>query len=293
VTAFSLALSGGGLLGAAHLGALEVLDEARLAPTAVSGTSAGGLVASLLALGVSPAAIRQVGADVAAHPARYFSVNVLPLLEDLLPVGSPPATGLIRPDAFLDALLALVPEASTTDQWRLPCALTAVDLAHLTAVAFVNRPVVPARGTWVCYQQQALKLAMQATMALPGLFVAPVFDGRLLVDGGTADTLPVDWAYVLNPGPVLAINVAAPYAVPADRLGVAHILARSEQYATDALSALRDQGLPAFQVTPDTRDVPFLGFQDYDRLVHAGRTAMAAALPAFRQFLDAAATPRP
>jgi NTE family protein len=133
-----------------------------------------------------------------------------------------------------------------------------------------------------------LDLAMQATMALPGLFAAPVAEGRVLVDGGTADTLPVDWAYALQPGPVLAVDVAAPYQLPADRLGISEIVSRAEQYSTHTLATLRAETVPAFHVRPDTRDVPFFGFRDYDHLVDVGRRAMENALAAFEAYLDAA-----
>ena len=49
-----LALSGGGIRGIAHAGVLKALEENGIKPSVIGGTSAGGLIASLYALGYSP-----------------------------------------------------------------------------------------------------------------------------------------------------------------------------------------------------------------------------------------------
>lgn len=101
-------------------------------------------------------------------------------------------------------------------------------------------------------------------MALPGLFQAPRWHGRVLVDGGTADTLPVDWATALNVGFVIAIDVATPPHVQAHQVGLAEVLSRSENYAINTLSALRTSHPAPIVVRPDTANGPFFGFQDYE-----------------------------
>ena len=54
-----LVLSGGGARGAAHIGVLEVLEQARVPVDCVAGTSMGALVAGAWAAGMSPAAMRE------------------------------------------------------------------------------------------------------------------------------------------------------------------------------------------------------------------------------------------
>jgi NTE family protein len=284
---FGLALSGGGLLGAAHLGVLEALAEARLQAEAVAGTSAGGLVASLYALGTPPALMVEAGRQVARQPWRYFDVQALAWARRLWDKRAIPPTGLLDPRRFIAHLLALAPGARTTAAWRLPCALTAVDVVALEAVAFTAGPVTPPRpGRWRVEEDAPLALAMQATMAMPGLFAAPRTGGAVLVDGGVADTLPVDWAHALAPLPVLAVNVAQPGPAVGARMGLEGVLARSEVYLTETMARLRAPAVPAFPLNPDTQGTPFFGFSDYDRLVEIGYRAMRAALPAFLTFLE-------
>ena len=49
-----LALSGGGIRGIAHAGVIKALEEHGIRPNIIGGTSAGGIIASLYALGYSP-----------------------------------------------------------------------------------------------------------------------------------------------------------------------------------------------------------------------------------------------
>lgn len=286
IVSFALALSGGGLLGAAHLGVWKALEEANLHPAAVAGTSAGGLVASLIALGVTPAAAIHAGDNITAHPLDYFHLNTWGLLHDIIPGLGTKATGLVDPAKFVEALLSLAPGATTTDDWKVPTILTAVDLTHEIAVAFArDAEKAPSLGRWLVTEHVSLKFAMLATMAMPGVFSAVPWKNRLLVDGGTADTEPLDWAYALHPGPLLSINVAPQVPLAADQMGIVEVFRRAEQYATDTLSRLRDRQTQAFVVTPDTLGTPFFGFSDYRHLVDIGHEAMSRALPAFRQYM--------
>lgn len=282
---FALALSGGGLLGAAHIGVLQALEEEGLRPQAMAGTSAGGLVGALYALGVSMQRLQEVGALVTAAPADYFHFNDQ-LLSEFWPWDSSPATGLINPSRFLSSLLDLAPAAVTTADFKMPTVITAMDVVNLESVAFSNFPgVAPMRGHWTVYQNAPLDLALGATMALPGLFDAPRWGNRVLIDGGTADTLPADWAAALYPGPVVAVNVAVPPVLHADKVGIEEILSRAEQYATQTLSQLRMWGKRVFVIAPQTQNVPFFGFKDYDMLVDRGFLAAKQAMSQLKKFI--------
>jgi NTE family protein len=284
---FGLALSGGGLLGAAHLGVVQALGEHGLVPSGYAGTSAGGLVAGLLAAGVPVADIIAAGQAVANDPARFFDVNWRGLLHELPFEEGPPPTGLIQPDRFLQHLLALCPQVTSTSAWKAPCALVSLDVVAEEAVAFVHPATTPgpARGRWRIAADRPLAEALRATMALPGLFEGVRTPHSVLVDGGGADTLPADWAAALVGGPVLAVDVAPPRHLPPAHIGLWDVIALSEAYATATESELRAAGLPVLVVAPETADIPFFGFRDYGRLIARGRQAVERALPAIERFL--------
>jgi NTE family protein len=284
---FGLALSGGGLLGAAHLGVVQALREHGLVPTGYAGTSAGGLVAGLLAAEVPVADIIAAGQAVANDPARFFDVNWRGLLHELPFEEGPPPTGLIQPARFLQQLLGLCPDVTSTRGWKAPCALISLDVVAEEAVAFVHPATIlgPTRGRWRIAADRPLAEALRATMALPGLFEGVRTNQSVLVDGGSADTLPADWAYALVQGPILAVNVSPPRHLPPSRIGLWEVFALSEAYGTATESELRARGLPVLVIAPETADIPFFGFRDYGRLITRGRQAVERALPAIEHFL--------
>jgi NTE family protein len=284
---WGLALSGGGLLGAAHLGVLQVLESRGLRPDVVAGTSAGGLVAVAMAAGAGADALVAFGREVTAHPARYFSLEVVRLVLTALPEDPlPPATGLVAAGEFVAALARAAAVPEEMDRLGLPVAVTAVDVVGLGAVAFVGGPAGDARlPGWRVLSRQASVVAMSATMAQPGLFTAVQLGGMLLVDGGVADTLPVDWAFALGADRVLAVDVTAPGPAPT-RMDVCAVLGRAEAYATHALSRLRAPAArPVYVLRPATQGVPFARLSAYPRLVAAGRRAAEAAVEEIEGFL--------
>ncbi|MCL6595103.1 MAG: patatin-like phospholipase family protein [Firmicutes bacterium] len=284
---WGLALSGGGLLGAAHLGVLKALESRGLRPDVVAGTSAGGLVAVALAAGAGAETLVAFGRDVAAHPARYFSLQVVRLVLTALPEDPlPPATGLVAADEFVAALAHAGAVPEKMDGLGMPVAVTAVDVVGLGAVAFVGGPVGDALlPGWRVLRRQAAVVAMSATMAQPGLFTAVPLGPMLLVDGGVADTLPVDWAFALGADRVVAVDVAAPGPAPT-RMDVCAVVGRAEAYTTHALSRLRTPAArPVYILRPPTQGVPFARLSAYPRLVAVGRRAAEAAMEEIEGFL--------
>ncbi len=286
---WGMALSGGGILGAAHLGVLAELDAMDLRPAVLAGTSAGGLVALALAAGVGLDDLTAFGADVARRPLEYFSPQVVRLALELLPWDpEAPATGLIDPSRFIQALARLAGATADLTSLRLPCAVPSVDLRALEAVAFVGGlgdAPVPRPDGWQMETRAPIATALWATMAEPGLFVPLDAPPRLFVDGGVADTLPVDWARRLGADRILAVNVAAP-AAPPRRFDILSVLERSEAYAIATLSALRERPSDDVLVlAPDTSGVGFPGLSAYPRLVEAGRQVVRQEAAAIRRFL--------
>ncbi|AUW95220.1 hypothetical protein BXT84_15675 [Sulfobacillus thermotolerans] len=284
---FALALSGGGLLGAAHLGVLQVLEENGLWPSAVAGTSAGGLVASMVASGVGVEDMVAWGQAVTEHPEDYFELNTEGFVKEIWPGVHQPATGIINPQKFLESLIALSPTVQTIADWAMPCAVIATNIAQMQPAAFT--PVLgvkPPGPGWEIIQQAHLRWALGATMAIPALFDAVRHKAALYVDGGISDTLPINWAFQLCPGPVIGVNVAPTKPVNGADLGIADILARSEAFVTQELSDVQNQQYLSVVISPPTEGTPFWAFHDYHRLIALGRHAAIEALPDIAKMLS-------
>ena len=76
-----IALSGGGIRGIAHAGVLKALEENNIKIDVIGGTSAGGMVASLYAMGIEPEEIHIL---FKKHAKEIIGVNKMPFLSKLL-----------------------------------------------------------------------------------------------------------------------------------------------------------------------------------------------------------------
>ncbi len=172
-------LSGGGARAFAHLGVLEELAAAGMRFDRVAGVSLGSLVAAATAMGLGPADVYETfeRGFRATNPTRDFTIPAFSLLRGA-------KTRRLLDDAFGERQIEELP-------LRFFC--LSCDLVE-------REPVVHRTGRVVD--------AVYPSLAIPGVF-PPVAgrDGRLLVDGGVLDNLPVATMARTGEGPVIAVDV--------------------------------------------------------------------------------------
>jgi len=156
----SLALGGGSVLGAAHIGVLKALEEHQLTVKAVSGTSIGALIAALYAFGKNPQEIEQVITEL-----RWLDVTSFTLSK----------YGILSHEDLGEEITRLLGDV-TFDESELPLFLMATDIAN---------------GGKKVLSQGNVAEAVMASSCIPGVFVPVEIDGHLLVDGGLVENVPV------------------------------------------------------------------------------------------------------
>ncbi len=161
-TRVSLALGSGGARGYAHIGAIQVLEERGLEVVSVAGSSMGALVGALHAADALPA--------YTEWALGLTQLDVLRLLD--LSLASP---GAIRAERVLARLHELI-GGRRIEELRIPFTAVATDLVARREVWFQHGPV---------------ELAVRASIALPGIFSPVMHNGRLLVDGGLLNPIPI------------------------------------------------------------------------------------------------------
>ncbi len=177
----TVALSGGGVKGFAHIGALRVLDKEGYHIRGVAGTSAGGLVGALYAAGYTPD-------EMETFLQGIDQQNLFSRLHE----AEPSLFGFAGAKAILLELLG----ARTFEDLRIPLAITATDLSS---------------GLPMTIKSGRLMDAVLATSAVPGVFPAHKVDGHLLVDGGVTNPIPVaDARSLYPPAPVIAVVLSPP-----------------------------------------------------------------------------------
>jgi NTE family protein len=174
-----LALGGGGAKGLAHIVMLEALDELGVRPDVIAGTSIGAIIGALYAAGLS-------GADIRAL-IQQFLVNKEDVAEQLIPM---PRS--LRWLDFIDPTLA---EGALLDSGDFISFLAETIPARRFRDLDIPLKVVTTElwsGEEVVLDSGDLFPALQASMALPGVFAPVLYLGRELVDGGVSNPLPYD-----------------------------------------------------------------------------------------------------
>lgn len=173
-----IVLSGGGARGLAHIGAMRAVEEHGLEPVAIAACSMGGIVGALWGAGYRADEIEELFEGTSAG--------------DLLAFGT--MGGLIGGKRIERKLTKVLPERF--EDLQFPLAVTAVDVQNGHLLILRNGPLAP---------------ALRASSALPGILSPVKHEGRILIDGGLLNNLPVDVIRTMTLAPVLAVDVAAPH----------------------------------------------------------------------------------
>jgi NTE family protein len=269
----AVALGGGGARGYAHIGVLRRLEADGFLIRAISGVSAGGIVAVAYAAGITPDEMEATFTKLDQSKLFARSPNEGPGL-----LGLSGATRLFE-ELFGDR---------TFSDLSIPCAVVAVDLKQCQEVVLNKGRVVD---------------ALLATIAVPGVFPPRQYGEAQLVDGAVLDPVPVSVARSLVPGlPVVAvvldldtnaardlISLPFPVTVPAQiveritRTRVAqafNIFLQSVDASSRALAVMRLQAdHPDVIIRPNVNSIGLLDKVDIHKVVLLGEESTELVLP--------------
>lgn len=216
-----LALGGGGARGMAHIGVIRALERLHVPIDYVVGTSMGSVVGGLYACGFTSDEmehlIRSIHWDTLFQDAPDRPQQSFRQKEDdfehLIPFefGLSLERGLVLPPGLIaGSKLGFVLESATLgcssvpdfDHLRIPFRAVATDIQ-------TGDPYVMSKGN--------LARTIRASMAIPAIFTPVEIDGRLLIDGGESENLPVQAARDLGAEIVIAVNVGSSGAASAEK----------------------------------------------------------------------------
>ena len=251
-----LALGGGAARGFAHVGVIQVLEEAGLHPNYVAGTSAGSLVAALYASGKSSQELRRVADTMEEAEITDWMV---PLLN----------RGALRGEALARYVNTQV-GGKLIEQMKIPLAIVATDLRNGEAVAF-------RRGN--------TGSAVRASSAVPAVFQPVRIGDREFVDGGLVAPVPVRQVREMGANFVVAVDISSdPEGNPAG--DTFQILMQTFAIMGKSINALALREADMV-VRPPLSGVKSADFSARRRSIEAGRAAMQALLPQLRSRLAA------
>lgn len=175
-----LALGGGAVLGAAHVGVLRALAEKNIKIEYVSGTSIGAVVACFYAFGKSWEEIKNITSELSWVDITSLSLSKYALLSN-------------------DKLATLVTKHignKNIEDANIPLSLIATDSSTGEKVVLDKGPV---------------SAGIRASTAIPGIFTPVEIEGKLLVDGGIAENVPVNTVKQMGAEYTIAVDLNSSY----------------------------------------------------------------------------------
>lgn len=284
-----LVLSGGGARGVAHVGVLKKLEELQVPVHAIAGTSMGALVGGLYATGLSSEDLEVLLANIQWDEAfrdaperrdlpqrrksdSYdFPVKLQVAIKDgkvRFPLGLVQGQQVTQ---MIKDMMLRAEQIDDFDEFPIPYRAVAADVATGDAYVFSEGDVV---------------LAMRTSMSLPGFFAPVEHDGRLLVDGGIANNLPVNVARAMGVDRLIVIDIGTPLAGQDELNSVLSVTSQMMTLLTrknteDQLRTLTDKDV---LITPELSDISTLDFPKYELAMQRGYAAADALEDTLAQF---------
>ncbi|WP_417778352.1 patatin-like phospholipase family protein [Stutzerimonas xanthomarina] len=286
-----LVLSGGAARGLAHIGVLKALEEHSVHIDAIAGTSMGAVIGGLYAAGYSVEELEELalGLDwqqvLSDDPPRQdvpfrrkqddrdFLVKRKLSFRDDGSLGLP--LGVIQGQnlaLLLERLLVHTSDTRDFDRLPIPFRAVATDIANDKKVIF---------------RSGHLPQAIRASMSIPAVFAPVEIEGRLLVDGGMVDNIPMDVARDMGVDRLIVVDIGTPLQPREQLLTVVDVLNQSITMMTRRnseaqLATLRPEDL---LVQPMLAGFGSTDFGRTEALIDAGyraATALDARLNAMR-----------
>jgi len=248
-----LALSGGATRGLAHIGVLQALEENGIRPDYLAGTSIGAFAAALYAFGVSLPEIRLIGQGMTPLKVSKLKLSRFALFSN----------------EELGKLIVAAIGNARIENAPIPLAIMATDIS---------------RGEKVVLRKGEVAPAVMASSAMAGIYLPVRIDGRILMDGGIIEDVPISPLRPMGADVVVAVNLSAErkYRVPED---IIDILFNAFDIAIDENTKVQVK-VADLVIEPCLSGFRRIDVKQIDELIAEGHRATLEAIPNIREALE-------
>ncbi|MDP6358789.1 MAG: patatin-like phospholipase family protein [Planctomycetota bacterium] len=281
-----LALGAGAARGVAHLGVLQVLDEAGISVDLIAGSSFGSFVAGCYACNPDARLVTEQSVAFAessgfrsskfdfirqANQAEPGFINTLKSLirKGVMYSSTLTSNGFITAEAMAHNVAQCLPDR----------------LVQETEIPFVAVSTDVMTGEEILINRGPIRRAVHASCAIPGVFRPVAAGDKLLVDGASVQKIPVLPAYLMGADFVIAVDVSSGLADVDLRTG-ADMLIRNSMIEGHALRNMQAR-MADFLIEPDLGDIHWADFRKPMAAVARGADAARKAIPRLLAMLDA------
>ncbi len=232
-----LALGGGAVLGAAHIGVLKALEEKGIGADLVSGTSVGSFIGALYAFGMNWEKIDAVAGDL-----KWLDVSRISISQ----------YGLLSNSKLGDLIEEFLGDVTFEDS-PIPLAVVATDISN-------GEEVVLGKGS--------VAQAVMASSCIPGIFVPVEIEGRLLVDGGVVENVPIAPLQSMGAEFIIAVDLNSGRKVERPH-NIVDVLLRSFHFLRKSATRLQTEEADIL-ILPDLTDFNMYDMDQAGDLFKAG-----------------------
>ncbi len=254
----ALVLGGGAARGFAHVGVIRALEQEKIPVDMVIGTSVGSLIGAIYASDMNSFDLEWTAFTL--EKDNLFDYGLLSAFTGM---------GVVKGDKLEDFVKAKIP-AANIENLKLPFAAVATDLN---------------RGTRVVLDSGSVAKAVHASSAIPGVFEPVAYQGKLLVDGGVMENIPISVARAKGADIVIAVDISE----NVTNFNITNIV----DVTIQAVNIMFDENVKSKKkdadvlISPAVGDVAMLDFTQKKRCMQAGIAATEKAMPEIRQKIEA------
>ena len=253
----ALVLGGGAARGFAHVGVIRALEQEKIPIDMIVGTSVGSLIGAIYANDMNSFELEWTAFTLGKDD--LFDYGIFSAITGM---------GLARGDKLEEFVRTKVSTANIEDL-KLPFAAVATDLN---------------RGTRVVLDKGSVARAVRASSAIPGVFNPVEFQGRLLVDGGLMDNIPISVAREKGADIVIAVDISA-NVVNFNITNIVEVVLQSVNIMFDENCKNKKKDADVL-IAPAVGDVGMLDFTQKKRCMQAGIEATQKAMPEIKKKID-------
>jgi NTE family protein len=252
----ALALGGGAARGFAHVGVIQVLEEAHVKLDLMTGTSAGSVVAALHASGRNGIELQRIAETMDEATFEDWTLTSI-------------NRGVLQGDALAHYVSQQV-GGRRIEELPVPLGILATDLRT---------------GEGVLFERGDVATAVRASSAVPGVFHPVSILGRDYVDGGLVAPVPARQARQMGADLIVAVDISE---VPSDNVpsGMFNILLQTFTIMSKSINARELQGSNLIIVRPSLNGISATDFSARQQAIQVGRKAMQDALPRLFAAMD-------
>ncbi|MFW6305942.1 MAG: patatin-like phospholipase family protein [Bacillota bacterium] len=247
-----LALGSGAARGLAHIPVIETLENNGIRIDMIAGTSIGSLIGGVYATGV---------------PIKYIKEIAKELNWDQITDITFPRKGLIKGDKLL-AFLEVITQNKNIEDLKIPFRAIACDIEN-------NRHITLNEGS--------VAKAIRASISIPGIYVPFFHQGKLLIDGGVLDPVPVSTLRKMGADIVIAVDVGVKNAHYKAN-NIFDILFSTFDIIQQEIDKYRSLDADII-IRPDLGDYNSFDLESYEKCFSAGYDAVNSVMPKIKDII--------